>query len=320
MTLPVLDKESYQYACSDWVLEAGRALQREGYLRSEPTGSYDEEFDTALRSFQSDRGIYEEDQVGPQTWTALGIEDPADGGYSEEPESSEMPVGQLSEDGQWQWDGTQWVPAESSQEPAQAPVLSEDGQWQWDGTQWIPAESSQPAAPAAPAAASAADPGLEVLAGGKRYIIFSDEVRSDGTISWRARNPGNIRSGEKYGAYPGKKANTKSAGSFAVFPDEQTGFEAIKAVLKGYGNITVVKAMNKYAPVGDGANDPDAYARKVAKDMGVSIETKVPDLDDDQMETFAEAIKKVEGWKEGTTYALDDPKLPAEVLKGIRGE
>jgi hypothetical protein len=145
-------------------------------------------------------------------------------------------------------------------------------------------------------------------------------VRSDGTISWRARNPGNIRSGDKYGAYPGKKANTKSAGSFAVFPDEGTGFEAIKTVLTGYGNVTVAKAMSKYAPAGDGANDPDAYARKVAKDMGVPVSTSVQDLDDAQMETFAEAIKHVEGWHEGTTYALDDANLPEAVKKGIRGE
>jgi putative peptidoglycan binding protein len=315
VTLPVLDKESYQNACSDWVMEAGRALQREGYLQAEPTGTYDDEFDTAVRSFQSDRGIYEEDRVGPETWSALGVEDTSEGGYSE---AEETPVGTLSEDGQWQWDGTQWVAAESqSPQSSQEPVLSADGLWQWDGTDWVPAQSEQPAQPAAP---TVADPGQEVFAGGKRYIIYPDEVRSDGTISWRARNPGNIRSGEKYGAYAGKKANTKSAGSFAVFPDEQTGFEAIKAVLKGYGNVTVAKAMSKYAPAGDGDNDPDRYARSVAKDMGVPVDTNVQTLDDAQMETFAEAIKKVEGWKEGTTYALDDPKLPAEVRKAISGQ
>jgi hypothetical protein len=332
MSLPVLDKENYQFACSDWVMHAGQALRREGYLQSDPTGSYDEEFAAALRAFQADRGIFEEDHVGPQTWAALEIQDTGqDAGQTSEPGSGqttepdtvqdagrdagqEIPVGQVSEDGQWQWDGTGWVAAGQSRQ------LSDDGQWMWDGSQWVPAQSTQPpATPAAPAT-GAADPGLEVMAGGKRYIVFDDEVRSDGTISWRARNPGNIRNGEKYGAYPGKKANTKSAGSFAVFPDEQTGFEAIKAVLKGYGNVTVVKAMNKYAPAGDGANDPDAYARKVAKDMGVPVDTSVQSLDDDQMQTFAEAVKRVEGWKEGTTHALDDPALPAEVRKGIRGE
>lgn len=317
MSLPVLDKESYQYVCSDWVLQAGQALRQAGYLQSDPTGAYDEEFDTALRAFQSDQGIYEEDHVGPVTWAALGIADEAaaEAAPAETAAVSvaETAVGTVSEDGQWKWDGGEWVPIPASDQVCE---LSEDGQWQWNGAEWVPVSGDQPAA----AVTAAADPGLEVFTNGKRYIIFEDEVRSDGTISWRARNPGNIRSGDKYGAYPGKKANTKSAGSFAVFPDEGTGFEAIKTVLKGYGNVTVAKAMSKYAPAGDGANDPDAYARKVAKDMGVPVTTSVQDLDDTQMQTFAEAIKHVEGWHEGTTYALDDANLPEAVKKGIRGE
>ncbi|HEV2780489.1 MAG TPA: peptidoglycan-binding protein [Actinophytocola sp.] len=263
MSLPVLDQDSYQWMCSDWVMYAGELLRQLGYLETEPTGTYDAEFAAAVRAFQEAYGItFEENYVGPYTWEALGVQDPE--------------------------------PAEDHQEP-EHPEHQE------------------------PAPTAAADPGLEVLTGGKRYIIYEDEVRTGGTISWRARNPGNIRNGERYGAYPGKKANTKSAGSFAVFPDEQTGFEAIKQVLHNYGHITVAKAMAKYAPAGDGANDPDAYARSVAKQMGVSIDTYVDELDDSQMDIFATAIKRVEGWTEGETYALDDPNLPADVQRAIRG-
>lgn len=319
MSLPVLDKENYQHVCSDWVLRAGQALRQAGYLQSDPTGTYDEEFDAALRAFQSDQGIYEEDYVGAMTWAALGIADePAaeTAGMSvadaAEVSVAETAVGQVSEDGQWKWDGSEWVPVPASDQVCE---LSEDGLWQWNGAEWLPVSGTQPAA----AVTVAADPGLEVFTNGKRYIIFEDEVRSDGTIAWRARNPGNIRSGEKYGAYPGKKANTKSVGSFAVFPDEATGFEAIKLVLKGYSALTVLATMKKYAPESDG-NDPVSYAKKVAKEMDVSIETKVGSLDDGQLETFAEAIKTVEGWKEGTTYSLDDPSLPEAVKKGIRGQ
>jgi uncharacterized membrane protein len=35
---------------------------------------------------------------------------------------------QLSPDGRWFWDGTQWRPA-----------FSPDGRWRWDGRQWVPA-------------------------------------------------------------------------------------------------------------------------------------------------------------------------------------
>jgi hypothetical protein len=267
--LPLLDRETYQYASSDWVFYAGQALQQAGYLPSDPTGTFDDDFATALQAFQTDRGIYEQDHVGPQTWAALGVADP---------------------------DQT------SGQDTAQAGGDASGGQ-----------------ADAQAAPTTAADPGLEVFTNGKRYIIFTDEVRSGGTISWRARNPGNIRNGDHYGAYPGKKANTASAGSFAVFPDEQTGFDAIKHVLKGYGNVTVAQAMHKYAPAGDGSNDPDAYARSVAQKMGVPVTTSVQSLDDGQMQTFAEAIKHVEGWTAGTAQSLDDDSLPDAVKAGIRG-
>jgi hypothetical protein len=53
---------------------------------------------------------------------------------------------QLSPDGMWEWNGTQWVPAdqaaaEPEPEPAKAErQLSPDGHWEWDGTAWVPAQ------------------------------------------------------------------------------------------------------------------------------------------------------------------------------------
>ena len=277
MSLPVLDQESYELVCSEWVAYAGDLLRQQGYLQTDPTGIYDAEFAAAVQAFQAAYGIYEGNEIGPQTWAALGVS-----------EGDAVPGASQS----------------TSAEYEHASYYREE-------------DTIHQASDTSPT--TAADPGLEVFAGGKRYIIFTDEVRAGGTISWRARNPGNIRSGDRYGAYPGKKANTKSAGSFAVFPDEATGFEAIKKVLHGYGHITVAKAMNKYAPAGDGANDPDAYARSVAKQMGVAVDAYVDALDDAQMDVFATAIKRVEGWTEGTAFRLDDPSLPAEVQTGIRG-
>jgi hypothetical protein len=125
MTLPVLDRESYLHSPSDWVLHAGRALQEAGYLHSEPTGLYDEEFAAALTAFQGDRGIHEENQVGPFTWDALGVRDDAAvagaEGHWEEPAAAPdehghvagadvaAQVGMLSDDGQWRWDGSEWA-------------------------------------------------------------------------------------------------------------------------------------------------------------------------------------------------------------------
>ncbi|MBW4520996.1 MAG: hypothetical protein KME16_14995 [Scytolyngbya sp. HA4215-MV1] len=156
-------------------------------------------------------------------------------------------------------------------------------------------------------------PGDVKVSGGKKYVIYDDEVRQGGTVSWVARNPGNIRSGEAYGAYPGKKYHTQKVGDFAIFPDEMTGFMAIIKVLQGYGHITVAQAMGKYAPKGDGNNDPIKYAQAVAKRMGVRVDTFVDTMADEQLSVFAEAIKTVEGWKPGNVYARDDQKLPKEI-------
>ncbi len=37
------------------------------------------------------------------------------------------PPGQLSSDGKWYWDGSQW-----------APSMSPDGHYRWNGSQWLP--------------------------------------------------------------------------------------------------------------------------------------------------------------------------------------
>jgi hypothetical protein len=172
---------------------------------------------------------------------------------------------------------------------------------------------TQPAAPQTVQEAIA----REVRVGSRRYVIYGDEVRTGGSVSWRARNPGNIRQGGNYGAISGVHASTPQNGNFAVFPDEQTGMVAITQVLQHYGHVTVADAMSRYAPAADN-NDPAAYAASVARGMGVTTGTYVDTLNQGQLTTFAQEIRRVEGWREGTTYTLDDPNLPAAVRQAIQ--
>ena len=55
-----------------------------------------------------------------------------------------MPDGaQLSEDGKYWWDGSDWPPVpEDGGGTTEVGQLSEDGQWQWDGSQWQPADGA----------------------------------------------------------------------------------------------------------------------------------------------------------------------------------
>lgn len=156
-----------------------------------------------------------------------------------------------------------------------------------------------------------------MVSGGKTYIIFADEVRQGGSCAWIGRNPGNIRFGDKYGAIAGKQHKCGSSGMFAIFPDEATGMAAIPKVLKDFGHVTVKQAMGRYAPKGDGSNDPEAYARSVARKMKVTVDTYVDTLSDAQLETFAEAIKTVEGWIVGNAFTKKDPKLPEDIRRRL---
>lgn len=272
MTFPVVD----QYASAEWMLYAEQLMHDVGFLKREPTGSYDDEFRAALEELQVAGGIYDEpQQVGPRTWGLL------------------LPYGP-----------TGGEPAEPQQLPEAQPEqpYAEDQQYFYE----------QPPAPVV------ADPGRSVRVHGNEYVIYPDEVRRGGSSSWRGRNPGRIRHGDSYGAYPGKQVHTSSHGTFAVFPTEEEGFQAIKAVLRHYGNVTVAQAVHRYARASD-HDELEDHARSVAHEMGVSARSHVDTLDDGQLDVFASAIGRIGGWREGHVFALDDPDLPAEVQQAIRG-
>ena len=70
--------------------------------------------------------------------------------------------------------------------------------------------------------------------------------------------------------------------------------------------------MNMFAPAGDLGNDPQLYAKRVAKALGVPIGTLIKDMSDEQLTLFADEIMAVEGWKAGTTLPRGDPALPEQ--------
>ena len=50
-----------------------------------------------------------------------------------------MQPGEISDDGEWLWDGNEWVPAPPKAVVVSSGNLSHDGEWLWDGNNWIPA-------------------------------------------------------------------------------------------------------------------------------------------------------------------------------------
>lgn len=124
--------------------------------------------------------------------------------------------------------------------------------------------------------------------------------RSGGTRAWRNSNPGNIR----YSKFAQNVGAIGQAGGFAVFPDEATGMYAIEALLRtdSYNKLTVAGAIERYAPPSE--NDTAAYHRNIERLTGLSINKRMSDLTPTELTSVANAIRQIEGWKEGTTQRL----------------
>lgn len=146
----------------------------------------------------------------------------------------------------------------------------------------------------------------KVLGGGKGFtdVEYSDGTRDriTGNLNIRNNNPGNIEFGslaQKYGA-------VGTDGRFAVFPDYETGRKAQESLLfeSGvYSGKTIGSAIAKYAPVGDGSNDPIAYANSVAAALGVPVDTPLSALTPEQRSAMISAMEKVEGGGGPSTYS-----------------
>jgi hypothetical protein len=118
-----------------------------------------------------------------------------------------------------------------------------------------------------------------------------------GSLTWRANNPGALRISDftrRMGAI-GVTLN-----GFAIFPNAEAGRRANVALLKTdkYQNKTLAQAINIYAPSSDG-NNPASYAARLARAIGVSVNTYLRDMSDIQLERMAEGIRRIEGWRAG---------------------
>ena len=108
-------------------------------------------------------------------------------------------------------------------------------------------------------------------------------------MKWKAlhnNNPGNITDTTFWNVI------WKDASWFAQFATPEDGFDALAEKIKynqtnpnsGYYWMTILQYFNRYAPKFDRnwnptGNDPDGYAKSVADNLWVSVNTKIADLD-----------------------------------------
>lgn len=143
------------------------------------------------------------------------------------------------------------------------------------------------------------------------HLANGDEiVRSGGTRAWRNNNPGCIRPGSIADAH----GAIGSAGGFAVFPDEQSGMDAISGLLLSdrYRNKTIGAALHSYAPPFE--NDTIAYQNYVRKLTGLSSNMRICDLTPGQLHQLVLAIRKIEGWRAGTEISVVRDTISNKVM------
>ena len=122
-------------------------------------------------------------------------------------------------------------------------------------------------------------------------------LRSGGTICWRFFNPGNIRpsSSSVCDSLKIGEGKTKS-GKFMIFPDDATGWKALKMLLKlTYKDKTLSNVISLYSPEVDG-NNPIEYTKRISMKTGIQPDEYIRDLDDVKLERLMEAIKTMEGY------------------------
>ena len=131
-------------------------------------------------------------------------------------------------------------------------------------------------------------------------------TKSGGTISWRNNNSGNLMYSSVQKAKQDGAIELDTKG-YAIFASEADGDKAREKVIKrNWGNLTIEAMIHKYAPADDGktpalkGNNPAQYTTSVAKHSGLSKHLKINELNNSQMQSLLEAMKKHEGYKVGS--------------------
>ena len=123
-------------------------LYRLGFYRQFPDGTYDMFTENAVRELQSSLGQDNNGEVTTDTWAAI-VQCEQQSGLEYQYQSPSDAIDQLrydldhpqpqpdevSPDGQWRWNGTDWVAAEGA--TTHTGQVSDDGQWRWNGSEWL---------------------------------------------------------------------------------------------------------------------------------------------------------------------------------------
>lgn len=137
----------------------------------------------------------------------------------------------------------------------------------------------------------------------------------------RNNNPLNIRDG---GFASGQEGYQGSDGAFARFATAEQGMQAADRLLQSYarrGLVTPLSIISRWAPRGDGDNNPEEYAATVSRAMGIGPNDTLNMDDPAVRRRLAEAMSVVENGRGGSSTsgatsatAAASPQVGADVV------
>jgi hypothetical protein len=140
--------------------------------------------------------------------------------------------------------------------------------------------------------------------------------KGSGSIADQNNNPGNIEDGKFASSMPGYAGGN---GRFAKFESHEAGRAAQMALLESYikrGYDTPIKLASRWAPAGDGNNNPAKYASFIGKGLGLGVNDKITP---DKLAGLAVAQGKMEGYhRQG--FAQGGPSRQAFAASGAVGD
>jgi hypothetical protein len=104
-------------------------------------------------------------------------------------------------------------------------------------------------------------------------VIQQIEGWAPGSLSYQNNNPGNL-------IFVGQAGAVLGAGGFAKFPTYDAGLQAMYNQIQIFQNngLTLNQMMGKWAPAGQGTNNPVAYANSIASTVGIDPDTPLADV------------------------------------------
>ncbi len=122
-------------------------------------------------------------------------------------------------------------------------------------------------------------------------------IRSGGSRAWRCNNPGALLKSAYSIGKDRRAIGIAGFGAYiyAVYPDYDTGHEALIVMLRGsrYRNLTLLEASLRYVE-----EDP-GHGPKIAKMSNLDPNRKISSLSDEEFERYWKAIEKNERWEVG---------------------